>query len=165
MQLEEAFIQIIQENEGAIIKISSIYTHTKADQQDLYQEIIYQLWKSYGSFRHEAKVSTWLYRVGMNTAITRLKKEKGKGNRVPISQAILNYTEQSNAELEERVSLLYKQINRLNDLEKGLILLFLEDKTYEEMAEITGLTVSNVGTKLSRIKKKLKTQMNENYTA
>lgn len=161
MSLEARFVQLVKENEGVIFKITSIYTRTQDDQNDLYQEIVFQLWKAFGSFRNESKVSTWLYRVAMNTAITRLRKEKRQAPQIPISQAVLNRTENTDSEFEERLAMLYQHIERLNNLEKGLILLFLEDKSYEEMAEITGLTVSNVGTRLSRIKQKLKTQVSE----
>ena len=95
----------------------------------------------------------------MNTAITRLRKEKRRKDQVPINQVVLNYAESTNIELEERVAMLYQHIERLNDLEKGLILLYLEEKSYDEMAEITGLSVSNVGTRLTRIKQKLKSQV------
>jgi len=162
MSLETQFVQLIREHERVIFKITSIYARTQADQHDLYQEIVYQLWKAYANFRKESKVSTWLYRVAMNTAITRLKKEKRQVEQVPISAAVLNRTANPDRDFEERLTQLYQHIERLNDLEKGLILLFLEDKSYEEMAEITGLTVSNVGTKLSRIKQKLKSQVKEN---
>ena len=161
MSLEDRFILMVKEYEGVIFKITTIYTNTQDDQKDLYQEIVLQLWRAFESFRNESKISTWLYRVAMNTAITRLKKEKRKGTQIPISQVILNYTESPNTELEERLAILYKHIEGLGNLEKGLILLYLEDKSYEEMAEITGLSVSNVGTRLSRIKQKLKSKVKE----
>lgn len=164
MSLEAQFIQLIKENEGVIFKITSIYTRNQADQHDLYQEIVLQLWKAFGSFRNESKISTWMYRVAMNTAITRLRKDKKKGQQVPISQVVLNRTETTDVAFEERLKVLYQHIEKLNDLEKGLILLFLENKSYEEMAEITGLSVSNVGTRLSRIKAKLKSQVKEQKT-
>ncbi|WP_298316448.1 sigma-70 family RNA polymerase sigma factor [uncultured Aquimarina sp.] len=159
MSKEEEFTRIIKDNEGVIFKITTIYTDRSEDQQDLYQEIVYQLWKAYDSFRGDAKVSTWMYRVALNTAITRLKKEKRKGNRIGIDQVVLRQTENYNTEFEEKLRILYAHIKMLNDLEKGLILLLLEGKKYEEIALITGLTPSNVGTRISRIKQKLKTQI------
>ncbi|AXT49783.1 sigma-70 family RNA polymerase sigma factor [Aquimarina sp. BL5] len=159
MSKEEEFTRIIKDNEGVIFKITTIYTDRSEDQQDLYQEIVYQLWKAYDSFRGDAKVSTWMYRVALNTAITRLKKEKRKGNRIGIDQVVLKQTENYNTEFEEKLRILYAHIKMLNDLEKGLILLLLEGKKYEEIALITGLTPSNVGTRISRIKQKLKTQI------
>ncbi|WP_378173773.1 RNA polymerase sigma factor [Aquimarina sp. SS2-1] len=159
MSKEEEFTRIIKDNEGVIFKITTVYTDRSEDQQDLYQEIVYQLWKAFDSFRGDAKVSTWMYRVALNTAITRLKKEKRSGNRVGIDQVILKQTENYNTEFEEKLKILYAHIKMLNDLEKGLILLLLEGKKYEDIALITGLTPSNVGTRISRIKQKLKTQI------
>ena len=159
MSKEEEFTRIIKDNEGVIFKITTIYTDRSEDQQDLYQEIVYQLWKAYDTFRGDSKISTWMYRVALNTAITRLKKEKRNGNRVGIDQVVLKQTENYNTEFEEKLKILYAHIKMLNDLEKGLILLLLEGKKYEEIALITGLTPSNVGTRISRIKQKLKTQI------
>ncbi|WP_299217053.1 sigma-70 family RNA polymerase sigma factor [uncultured Aquimarina sp.] len=159
MSKEEEFTRIIKDNEGVIFKITTVYTDRSEDQQDLYQEIVYQLWKAYDTFRGDSKISTWMYRVALNTAITRLKKEKRKGSRVGIDQVVLKQTENYNTEFEEKLRILYAHIKMLNDLEKGLILLLLEGKKYEEIALITGLTPSNVGTRISRIKQKLKTQI------
>ena len=78
MNLEDKFVQVIKENEGIIYKVASIYTHEREDMADLYQEIILQLWKAWKSFRNESKLSTWMYRIAMNTAITRIRKEKRK---------------------------------------------------------------------------------------
>lgn len=158
MRKEEAFTQIIKENEGIIFKITSVYTNTSEDQKDLYQEIVFQLWRGFESFRGDSKISTWMYRVALNTAFTHLRKEKRKGNRVELDYIDLKY-EASDPVLEERLKQMYEQIRLLSDLEKGLILLLLEGKKYEEIASITGLTASNVGTRISRIKQKLKKQL------
>lgn len=156
MSKEEAFVQLIQENEGIIFKITTIYAKEQVDQQDLYQEIVYQLWKSYDRFAGKSKWSTWLYRVALNTAITRKKKNRRTLETLPIDQVVLNQIEGKDHILEERIQLLYAHIQQLTALEKGLILLFLEGKKHEEIAQITGLSKTNVGTKLSRIKEKLK---------
>ena len=123
------------------------------------RKIVYQLWKSYASFRNESKISTWLYRIALNTSITHLKKEKRKGNQIPIDRALLNRIDTEDPVKEERLQTLYHHIKQLNTVEKGLILLYLEGKNYEEIAKITGFTHSNVGTKLSRIKQKLKSRI------
>ncbi|WP_109437446.1 MULTISPECIES: RNA polymerase sigma factor [Aquimarina] len=159
MAKEYEFTQIIKDHEGVIFKITTIYTNNHEDQKDLYQEIVYQLWKSFDNFRGDSKISTWMYRVGLNTAITRLKKEKRKGNQIGIDQVIMKQTDQYDTEFEERLKILYAHIHGLNELEKGLMLLLLEGKKYEEIASITGLSPSNVGTKISRIKQRLKTQI------
>lgn len=159
MDKEELFTTMIKKNEGVIFKITTLYTDNRDDQKDLYQDIVYQLWKSFDSFRNEAKISTWMYRIALNTAITRLKKRKRKPHEVSIDQVIREQTENYDPQFEERLKLVYARINNLNDLEKGIILLLLEGKQYDEISEITGLTPSNVGTRISRIKQKLKSQI------
>ncbi len=159
MSKESEFTRIIKENEGVIFKITTIYTNDQEDQNDLYQEIVYQLWKSYDNFRGDSKISTWMYRVALNTAITRLKKEKRRGKRIEIDKVIIRQTEYYDTEFEERLKIVYAHIQGLNELEKGLMLLLLEGKKYEEIADITGLSPSNVGTRISRIKQKLKSQI------
>ena len=159
MNKEYEFIQIIKKNEGVIFKITTIYTDNKEDQEDLYQEIVYQLWKSFDSFKGDSKISTWMYRVSLNTAITRLKKEKRKGNQIGIDKVILQQTDHYDIEFEERLKKLYAYVQDLNELDKGIMLLLLEGKRYEEIAIITGLSASNVGTRISRIKQKLKSKI------
>ncbi|SHI40834.1 RNA polymerase sigma factor [Aquimarina spongiae] len=159
MQKESEFTQIVKEHEGVIYKITSIYTDTHEDKKDLYQEIVYQLWKAYDSYRGEAKISTWMYRVALNTAITRFKKEKKRGIQIPMDSLVKRKTEPYDEVFEERLQVVYSHIKRLNELEKGLMLLLLEGKKYEEIALITGLSLTNVGTRISRIKQKLKTQI------
>ena len=159
MGIEESFTRIIKENEGVIFKITTIYTQNGQDQKDLYQEIVYQLWKSFDSFRNESKISTWMYRIALNTAISQLKKSKKHSNTSGIDQVVLKQTENYDTEFENRLKMVYKHIHQLNILEKGLILLLLEGKKYDEIAEITGLSETNVGTRISRIKQKLKSRI------
>ncbi|MDE3740447.1 RNA polymerase sigma factor [Maribacter polysaccharolyticus] len=159
MDREGEFIQVIKENEGVIFKITTIYTDNREDQQDLYQDIVYQLWKSFESFRGEAKFSTWMYRIALNTALTHIKRNKRKGHSVAIEEVVLQQTELYDTAFEQRIKILYKHIHQLNVLEKGLMLLLLEGKSYSEISEITGLTPSNVGTRLSRIKLKLRSKI------
>ncbi len=159
MDKESRFVQIIKDNEGVIFKITTFYADNKVDQQDLYQDIVYQLWKSFDSFRGDSKVSTWMYRIALNTALTRLKRGKRRGYPVSIDKAILEYTDNHDPEFEERLKMLYEQIGQLNVLEKGIMLLLLEGKKYGEIAKITGLTPSNVGTRVSRIKEKLRSRL------
>ncbi len=160
MYNKKEFIVIIKENEGLIYKVAKVYTNTKEDEQDLYQEIVYQLCKSYPSFRNDARVSTWMYRIAMNTAIAHLNKEKKKGSQVPIDEMQLNQTDTPDTLMAERSAALFAQIRKLNEIEKGIILLYLEGKTYDEIAAITGFSETNVGTRLGRIKQKIKDQIN-----
>lgn len=159
MHTKEDFIQQIKENEGIIYKVARLYTNTVEDQKDVYQEIVYQLWKSYPSFKADSKISTWMYRVALNTAISNLKKEKRKGTRVSMDNFLLNKIDHVDTVMEERITLLYAHIKKLSVVERGIILLHLEGKNYDEIAAITGFTATNIGTRLARIKNKLKSQI------
>ncbi|UOB17016.1 sigma-70 family RNA polymerase sigma factor [Abyssalbus ytuae] len=161
MHNKKEFIKAVKDNEGIIFKITTIYSNNKNEQEDLYQEIVYQLWKYFDSFRNESKISTWIYKVALNTSITYLKKEKRNGVKIPIENVVINHIEEKDTIKEERITQLYSSIKKLNTVEKGLILLFLEGKSYEEIAEISGFTPTNVGTRLHRIKLKLKSTMNK----
>ncbi|WP_372945095.1 RNA polymerase sigma factor [Muriicola sp.] len=156
---EKEFVRIIKEHQGLIYKVSALYTEQKHDRNDLYQEIVYQLWKSFDSFREEAKISTWMYRVALNTAIAYLNRKKRRGREVSLEVLPQVAAEHSAEILEERVKHLHREIENLNILEKGIILLLLEGKKYEEISEVTGLTSTNIGTRISRIKEKLKAKM------
>jgi RNA polymerase sigma-70 factor (ECF subfamily) len=159
MEIKEEFTKVIKANEGLIYKITTLYTDGKQDRKDLYQEIVFQLWKSFGSFSEQSKLSTWMYRVALNTAIFHLKQSKRRPDTIPFELEMDRLTDESDKAEEDRIKLLYEQIQQLNLLEKGIILLFLEGKSHEEIAEIVGISVSNVGTKISRIKEKLKSQI------
>ncbi|MCL5244603.1 sigma-70 family RNA polymerase sigma factor [Cellulophaga sp. 20_2_10] len=156
MTKEEKFVELIQNNQGLIFKITTVYTTNKTDQQDLYQDIVYQLWKSFDGFKNQSKISTWMYRVALNTALTRLKKKIKAPKSIAIEKVVLQQTENYNPVFEEQLKMVYAQIQQLNVLEKALMLLLLEGKQYDEIAEIVGITASNVGTKISRIKQKMK---------
>ena len=159
MQKQQEFVKLIKENEGVIFKVTLVYTFNEEDQKDLYQEIVYQLWKSFDSFRGDAKISTWMYRIALNTAITNLKKEKRKGNRVSIDANLLSKIDHIDTLIDDRIKILYSHIKQLNTIEKGIVLLYLEGKSYDEISSITGFTATNVGTRLNRIKNKLKSQI------
>ena len=159
MHTKKEFIKDIQENEGIIYKVTRIYSNNSEDQKDLYQEIVYQLWKSYSSFKGDSKVSTWMYRVALNTAISHLKKEKRKGHQVDLEKVLRDRIEHVDTIMEERIALLYSHIKNLSIVERGIILLYLEDKNYEEIASITGFSSTNIGTRINRIKQKLKAQI------
>lgn len=159
MQHKKEFITAIKENEGIIFKVTSIYCANKEDQKDLYQEIVYQLWKSFPSFRNDSKISTWMYRIALNTSITHLKKEKRNGTKLELDQIIEYKIDHKDTLIEDRIKLMYAHIKNLNTIEKGIILLFLEGKNHNEIANITGFSTTNIGTKISRIKVKLKSEI------
>ncbi len=158
MSREETFTKIIKDNEGIIYKIARIYANNAEDQNDLYQEVVFQLWKSFESFRGDAKVSTWMYRIALNTALFHSKRAKKRGYNIPLENVVLQH-ENYDPVLEERLQLVYDQIHKLNDIEKGIILLFLDGKKHDEIASITGLSKSNIGTRIGRIKEKLRKQI------
>lgn len=159
MEKEKLFITAVKENEGFIFKIASAYTNNSEDKNDLIQEIIYQLWKSFDKFNQYSKLSTWIYRVALNVAIYQLKKTKKRVLTVPIDEKLLNYQEEENSKDEENWKIFRQSIDNLNLLDKGIVLLYLNNKSYDEIAEVIGISASNVGTKLSRIKEKLRTQI------
>ena len=162
MDKKESFIRTIKENEGFIFKIASVYTNSSDDKNDLIQEILFQLWKSFDSFNQKSNISTWVYRVALNVALYQLKLSKKKVLTIPIDEQILNNQDIDNCENEEKWKLFKQQIDNLNLLDKGIVMLYFDNKSYEEIAEIIGISKSNVGTKLLRIKEKLKLQINKN---
>lgn len=162
MDKKEQFIIAIKENEGFIYKLASAYTNNTDDKHDLVQEIIYQLWKSFETFREQSKLSTWIYRVALNVAIYQLKKSRKNVVTVPIDEQVLNYHDNTGNENEEKWKVFRQHIENLNLLDKGIVMLYLDNKSYDEIAEIIGISKTNVGTKLSRIKEKLKQQINKN---
>ncbi|MGB5357136.1 MAG: sigma-70 family RNA polymerase sigma factor [Eudoraea sp.] len=159
MSKEESFTRLIKQNEGVIFKVTTLYTNSQVDRQDLYQEIVYQLWKSYDSFREESKISTWMYRVSLNTAIKELKSKSKRPSFQNEDKRSYMVAESYDYEYELRLKKMYEHIYKLNILDRGLILLLLEGKKYEEIADISGLSLTNVSTRLSRIKKKLKSNI------
>ena len=163
MDKKSEFITVIKTHEGIIFKVAAFYMRDADDRQDLYQEIVYQLWKSFDSFKGQSKLSTWIYRVALNTAIYALQKSKRRIITSVLDQEIIQVPDDEySMETEERIQSLYKLIRQLNLVEKGIVLLYLEGKSYQEIAEITGISASNVGTKLSRVKEKMKTQITKN---
>nr|WP_293297096.1 sigma-70 family RNA polymerase sigma factor [Allomuricauda sp.] len=157
MPNQEQFVQFINENEGILFKVSTLYTNSDADVQDLRQEMIYQLWRSFDSFKGNSKRSTWMYRVALNTAMVYLKKKKRVvTSGIEIDERLLQRKDIVDNEEEEQIRKLYDTIKKLSDIERGIIMLYLEGKSHEEIAEIIGFTTTNVGTKIGRIKKKLK---------
>jgi RNA polymerase sigma factor (sigma-70 family) len=157
---EDKFVNDINQNMGIIHKISNIYFIDADDRKDACQEILYQLWRSYPGFKGGSKFSTWMYKVALNTAITYSKK----GSReVPTDMQTGNWEQlaagNEQQHVNERLALLYAAINALSVTDKAITLLYLEDNSYDEIAEITGLTKTNVSVRLVRIKKALKEKL------
>ena len=155
MQNNEDFLNLILAHKGIIYKASSIYTDSREDREDLYQEIVLQLWKSFDNFRGEAKITTYMYRVAMNTAIGFLNKSK-RQHHIIRTVTLPDLQEEIAVETKEQSQRLHRAIGHLNVIEKGIVFLFLEGKSYHEIGVITGFTENNVGTRMTRIKTKLK---------
>ena len=152
--MEKEFLEVIHDYQKIINKICRVYRDSREDQEDLFQEIVYQLWKSYPSFKRESKVSSWIYRIALNTSIAIYRKSKILIDYYQeFSEHIHPSDEKTISENEER---LFWALRKLNDSEKAVISLYLEDFNYQEIAEITGLSESNVGVRLNIIKNKLK---------
>ncbi len=147
------FSREIEKNQGIIHKITLVYANNSVDREDLFQEICLQLWKSFPNFREDSKFSTWMYRVALNTAISNIRKGK---NQIEYEQ--LNNYSQSQPDEEtdyDNIRKLYTAISKLNRIDKAIILLWLEEKSYEEIASIIGTSKTNISVKLVRIRKKL----------
>lgn len=160
-KLEAKFVELVKENQNIVHKICRLYTHDQDSHNDLFQEITIQLWKAYPKFRGDAKFSTWAYRVGLNTAITLYRKKKKSINTIEFDSTFHKVAqEEYNYEEEEQLKLMYSAISELNDIEKALVFLYLEDKNYTEISETLGISEVNARVKINRIKGKLKKILN-----
>jgi len=158
---KDRFIQTIDEHKKIIYKIVNSYCPNREDRKDLEQEIIIQLWKSFDKYDDHHKYSTWMYRIALNVAISFYRKERKWSLKSDFynEASIFNMVDENGkdeAELDNQIKLLQTFINNLNELNKALMLLYLEEKSHEEIAEILGITKTNVATKIGRIKVKLK---------
>jgi RNA polymerase sigma-70 factor (ECF subfamily) len=153
---EKAFLDIIREHERMIHKICNLYTSDVSEKQDLFQEIILQLWKSFKGFRNEAKISTWMYRIALNTALTHLRRSKTKVSLSFTSFINENIAEENDNFDQERTNLLHNAIAKLTELEKAIVMLYLDDNSYEEMEEVLGIKQGTLRVKMNRIKEKLR---------
>ena len=146
---------------GLIFKIVRAYASTVMDQDDLFQEIIIQTWHSIPSFRREASVNTWLYRISLNTAIKWTKKER-KHSQSEALEGAQHILQESRKQTDERLTWLYEEIYKLDEIDRSITLLLLDGFSYKEMAAILGVTESNVGVKINRIKKQLISKSKKN---
>lgn len=155
------FTELIKLNQGILFKVSRTYCNGVICRDDLFQDILLELWKSYPTYDKKRKFTTWMYRVALNTAISQLRKDKGK--KVYINQEIPVHITEDNEynEKNEREKILHKAINKLSKSEKSIIILYMDDYPYEEISDIIGISVTNVGVKINRIKKKLQKQLKE----
>jgi RNA polymerase sigma factor (sigma-70 family) len=155
---KEDFLKLIAAHKPIIYKICNSYCKNQYDRDDLAQEITYQLWKSYTHFNGTVKFTTWMYRVALNVAITFYRKTKTAEAIIKLAEPDLEIEDKKNdtIELEKNINTLQQFINQLKELDKALMILYLEEKSYSEIAEVLGITETNVATKIGRIKDKLK---------
>ena len=152
---KEDFIKLVNENKALIHKVCHLYGQSAADKQDLFQEIVIQLWKAYGSFRGESKFSTWLYRIALNTAISAYRKTKRTITTAAIEQLPVELPE-TVYDFEEKLKQLYAAISKLTEVERAIVMLYLDDKRYDEMEDVLGINQNNLRVKMNRIKDKLR---------
>jgi len=154
---QDEFITLVNQHKAMLYKVCNLYCSTESDKQDLFQEIVIQLWGAYPRFRGDSKFSTWLYRIALNTAISDLRKQKNyiktvEPERLPTEIQDIQY----NKDREEKLQQLYKAINHLTEIDRAIVMLYLEDKSYEEMEDILGINQNNLRVKMNRIKEKLR---------
>ncbi len=157
---EAEFVALINKHQGIIHKVCGMYCHDRDDKKDLFQEVILQLWKSFDSFRGESKVTTWIYRVALNTAISAFRKESKKPGQTDILELKIQIPEDTEfQEKNEQFQLLYKAIKQLSEIERAIIMLYLDDHPYEEIAQMIGITANNARVRMNRIREKLRTMI------
>jgi RNA polymerase sigma factor (sigma-70 family) len=152
------FLEVLEAHKGIIYKIAQSYCHNDQDKEDLVQEIAVQLWKSFGRYSQQFKYSTWIYRIALNVAISFYRREtKRRPMAQPLPEAIFSIADSGQStEQEQQLALLQQFIAELKELDRALVLLYLDGKSHKETAEIIGISETNVATKLGRIKEKLK---------
>lgn len=154
MKKEDKFLSVIDSHKGILYKVANNYCKNSEDRKDLIQEIIYQLWKGFDNYNPQFQYSTWIYRISLNVAISFYRKQRTiTQNKVDIDDSLLVVSEiLFNQETEDNLNLLQQFISELKEIDKAIMLLYLEQKSHKEIAEIIGISESNVGTKVSRIK-------------
>lgn len=154
---ESEFVALLEEHQNIVHKICRLYTQSEAEHKDLFQEISIQLWRSFDRFEGKSKFSTWMYRVGLNTAITLYRKNKKRIDTYAINEEINGIEFDSyDPVIDEQLNWLYEKIEEFSEIDKALVLLYLESKRYDEIAETLGISTVNARVKMNRIKQRLK---------
>jgi len=158
LEEEKKFVNLINEHQGLIHKVCIMYENNREVRNDLFQEIVLQLWKSFPTFRGEAKISTWMYRIALNTAISGFRKETRKIVTEDLKEMHFNISEHGD-ESEEKLQKLQWAIRQLNEIDRAMIMMALEEVPYEEIAETIGISQNNVRVRMNRIREKLRKLM------
>ena len=151
---EQEFSKMVREQKSTIYTVCYMFSNDEDEVSDLFQETLINLWKGYESFRHESKLSTWIYRVAMNTCISADRKKRRQGTKVPLSMDIDLYNDEDHE--TKQVRQLHERIQRLDLIDRALVMMWLEGMNYDEIADVIGISVKNVGVKVARIKEKVK---------
>ena len=161
LKSEHNFVELLKKHQNIVHKICRIYTDNEHAHKDLFQEISIQLWKAFPKFRGDSKFSTWMYRVGLNTAITLYRKSLRTINSQPIESVAykLSYQDYDDTK-DQQLKMIYTAVKKLNDIDKGIVFLYLENKNYKEISDTLGISEVNARVRMNRIKTKLKTQLN-----
>lgn len=158
-ELQKLFQEIIKQHKGILFKVSRAYCPVEEDRQDLIQEILIQVWQSLHKYNNQCKVSTWVYRISLNVSISFYRKNLNRTTKfTELNEQNIQITTDDKTETEQELNLLEQFISELKEIDKAIMVLYLEDKSHFEIAEILGISVTNVGTKIGRIKEKLKTK-------
>lgn len=156
---KQAFTALINQNKGIIYKVVNAYCKHKEDRQDLIQEILIQIWRSFEKYDATFKVSTWMYRISLNVAISFYRKESRRQDTVQVDDLdILSISDDIEENEDENIKRLYAFIGDLNKVNKAIMILYLEDESYQNIADTLGISETNVATKISRIKKTLQSK-------
>lgn len=153
--LETQFVDLFEKNQRIVHKICKIYANDRVEHEDLFQEIAIQLWKAYPNFKGEAKFSTWMYSVSLNTAMSIFRKKNIITTPLKVENHDSKIYNDKNDD-EEKIKKMYQAIHKLNDVEKALIMMYLDEKDYNEISKILGITEGNARVKMNRAKNKLK---------
>ncbi|RRO17110.1 RNA polymerase sigma factor [Flavobacteriaceae bacterium 14752] len=160
-ELEQKFVNLLEKHQNIVHKICRMYADNEAQHKDLFQDITVQLWKAYPKFRGDAKFSTWMYRVALNTAITLYRKQKRGIKTQNIDDVGFKIeADYYDDTTEQNLKLMYAAVRELNDIDKALVFLYLEEKDYTEISDTLGISEVNARVKMNRIKKKLRTIIN-----
>lgn len=157
IERHQLYLDILEKHKGIVFKVARSYCSNEFDREDLVQEILAQIWRSLDTYNDAFKVTTWMYRVALNVAISVYRKDKSAAYKhTEIEDRLLTYDMVQESENEQNLSALYAFINELNDIDKAVLLMYLEGESQTEIAANLNITISNVSTKISRIKQKLK---------
>jgi RNA polymerase sigma factor (sigma-70 family) len=161
---DDQFSALIDEHKGIIFKIANSYCRNAEDRKDLVQEIAVQLWKSHGKYDPSFRLSTWIYRIALNVAISAYRREKRRSDHVsPPDEIVVEPAAEQEAP-DPKIATLHQIIAQLDELNRALMILYLDDNSYRDIAAVLGLTETNVATKISRLKLKIKEQFDQTNT-